>query len=111
MEVLFVDARLKQACEAATERQRKWGQPAAKNLKTRLDELRAARCMEDLRGLPGRWEELTGSRLGYFSCKLDKGLRLILRPTSQPPPVKEDGGLDWQAIDRMTITEVVNYHD
>lgn len=67
--------------------------------------------MEDMRGLPGRWEELSGDRLGFFSCRLDKGLRLILRPTSQPPPAKEDGGLDWQSIDRMTITEVVNYHD
>lgn len=111
MEVFFVDARLKQACESVTERQRRWGQPAAKNLKTRLDDLRASRCMEDMRGLPGRWEELTGDRVGYFSCRLDKALRLILRPTSQPPPAKEDGGLDWQSIDRMTITEVVNYHD
>lgn len=97
-----MEARLKQACETATERQCKWGQPAAKNLKTRLD---------DMRHLPGRWEELTGDRLGYFSCRLDKALRLIVRPTRQPPPTKQDGGLDWQHIDQITITEVVNHHD
>lgn len=111
MEISFADARLKQACEAAAERQRKWGQPAAKNLKTRLDDLRAAKCMEDMRNLPGRWEELSGDRTGYFSCRLDKGLRLILRPTRQPPPSKQNGGLDWQHIEQVTITEVVNYHD
>jgi proteic killer suppression protein len=111
MEVSFVDERLKQACETVSERMRKWGQPAAKNLKTRLDDLRAARSMDDMRNLPGRWEELTGERRGYFSCRLDKALRLILRPSRQPPPTKEDGGLDWQRIDQITITELVNYHD
>ena len=111
MEISFVDARLKKVCEAAAERLRKWGQPAAKNLKTRLDDLRAAKSMEDLRNLPGRWEELSGDRAGYFSCRLDKGLRLILRPTRQPPPYREDGGLNWQHIEQITITEVVNYHD
>lgn len=111
MEISFVEPRLKQACETATERQRKWGQPAAKNLKTRLDDLRAAHCMDDMRHLPGRWEELTGDRLGYFSCRLDKALRMIVRPTRQPPPTKQDGGQDWQHIDQITITEVVNYHD
>jgi toxin HigB-1 len=111
MDISFVDARLKKTCESATERMRKWGQPAAKNLKTRLDDLRAARCMEDMRHLPGRWEELTVERHGFFSCRLDKALRLILRPICQPPPSKEDGGLDWHQIDQIIITEVVNYHD
>ena len=92
MEISFVDARLKHACETLSERMRKWGQPAAKNLKSRLDDLRAARCMEDMRNLPGRWEELTGERRGVFSCRLDKALRLILRPSRQPPPSRKTVG-------------------
>ena len=92
MEISFVDARLKHACETLSERMRKWGQPAAKNLKSRLDDLRAARCMKDMRNLPGRWEELTGERRGVFSCRLDKALRLILRPSRQPPPSRKTVG-------------------
>jgi proteic killer suppression protein len=111
MEVTFAEDRLKRACESASERQRRWGEPAAKNLKTRLDDLRAAKSMEDMRHLPGRWEELAGDRAGYFSCRLNKSLRLIVRPTRQPPPCKEDGGLDWSQIDQVTVTEVVDYHD
>jgi proteic killer suppression protein len=111
MEVTFADDRLKRACESASERQRKWGDPAAKNCKTRLDDLHAAKSMEDMRHLPGRWEELAGDRAGHFSCRLNKSLRLIVCPTRQPPPRKEDGGLDWSQIDQVTVTEVVDYHD
>ncbi len=110
MEITFLDEKLKNLCENAKERKRHWGEPAAKNLKTRLDDLDAAACMEEMRNLPGRWEELSGKLAGYFSCRLDKGLRLILRPKRQPPPTKLDGGLDWFAIDQVTVTEVVNYH-
>ncbi len=110
MEITFADEKLKVLCESAKERKRRLGEPAAKNLKTRLDDLDAAACMEDMRNLPGRWEELTGNRIGHFSCRLDKGLRLILRPERQPPPTKPDGGMDWSAIDQVTVTEVVDYH-
>ena len=67
--------------------------------------------METMRQLPGSWEELTGDRKGQFSCRLDKKLRLVIRPTKQPPPARADGGLDWAAIDADTVLEVVNYHD
>jgi toxin HigB-1 len=110
MEITFSDEKLKVLCESAKERKRRLGEPAAKNLKTRLDDLDAAACMEEMRNLPGRWEELTGNLAGYFSCRLDKGLRLILRPKRQPPPTKPDGGLDWSLIDQVTVTEVVDYH-
>ncbi|MDP2181630.1 MAG: hypothetical protein Q8K99_03580 [Actinomycetota bacterium] len=37
-------------------------------------------------------------------------LRLILRPTIDPPPVRDDGGLDWGAVTEVTILEVTDYH-
>ncbi len=67
--------------------------------------------MEDLRNLPGKWEELARDRAGQFSARLAGGLRLIVKPSKQPPPAKPDGGLDWPAIDSMTVIEVVDYHD
>lgn len=109
--VLFVDRRLKTQCEDKSTRQRAFQKAAADKLAARLDDLRAAADMETVRRLPGSWEELTGDRKGQFSCRLDRKLRLIVRPTRQPPPTKPDGGLDWAAIDAVTVIDVVNYHD
>ena len=111
MQVEFVDQRLKKTCEDKATRQRTFQKSAADKLALRLDDLRAAANMEAARHLPGSWEELSGDRKGQFSCRLDKKLRLIVKPTRQPPLLKPDGGLDWTAIDALTVIEVVNYHD
>ncbi|HSW05287.1 type II toxin-antitoxin system RelE/ParE family toxin [Aquabacterium sp.] len=111
MEVSFANERLKKVCESATERKKRFGEPVAGKLKTRLDDLDAALSLEDMRHLPGHWEELAGDRRGQLSCRLAGGMRLIVRPKRQPPPTKPDGGLDWSAIDQVTVIEVVDYHD
>ena len=54
---------------------------------------------------------LTRDRAGQFSARVAGGLRLIVKPSRQPPPAKPDGGLDWPAIDSVTVIEVVDYHD
>ena len=111
MQVEFLDARLKRSCEDKATRQRLFQKAAAEKLAARLDDLAAAASIETVRRLPGSWEELTGERKGQFSCRLDKKLRLVVRPTKNPPPAKPDGGLDWGAINAVTVLEVVNYHD
>ena len=52
MGITFFDEKLKILCESVKERKRRLGEPAAKNLKTRLDELDAAACMDDMRDMP-----------------------------------------------------------
>lgn len=111
MNVEFISDRLKKTCEDRAARQRAFQKDAADKLAQRLDDLRAAADLEVLRNLPGSWEELKGDRKGQFSCRLDKKLRLVVKPTQQPPPLKPDGGLDWTAIDAIIVLEVVNYHD
>ena len=111
LNILFIDTRLKKTCEDKAARQRAYQKDAADKLARRLDDLQAAANMDTVRQLPGSWEELTGDRKGQFSCRLDKKLRLVVRPTNLPPPLKPDGGLNWTAIDDITVLEVVNYHD
>ena len=111
MQVLFSSDRDKKFFESKSEQTRRFGPDAAKKLKLRLDDLDATASMEDMRNLPGKWEELTGDRVGQFSARLAGGLRLIVKPSEQPPPAKPDGGLDWPAIDSITVIEVVDYHD
>ena len=111
MQIDFVSERLRDQCQNTRTRQKLFGAESAKRLQTRLDDMDAAPTLEDLRNAPGKWEELSKDRKGQFSCRLHGGLRLIFRPTQLPPPVKPDGGLDWAAIDRITILEVGDYHD
>lgn len=111
MKVDFLTAKDKEFFESSKQVTRAHGPETAKKLKSRLDDLDAAQSMEDMRHLPGHWEELTKERAGQFSARLHGGLRLIVKPQKEPPPAKPDGGLDWRAIDSIYIVEVVDYHD
>lgn len=111
MKVDFLTAKDKEFFQSSKQVTKAHGAETAKKLKTRLDDLDAAQSMEDMRHLPGHWEELKKERAGQFSARLHGGLRLIVRPQKEPPPVKPDGGLDWRAIDSIHIVEVVDYHD
>lgn len=111
MNIAFLNAKDKAFFESSKKVTQAYGVLTAKRLKNRLDDLDAAQCMQDMRSLPGHWEELKNDRAGQFSVQLHGGYRLIVKPQKQPPPVKADGGMDWLAIDSLTLIEVVDYHD
>ncbi len=111
MKIDFLSVKNKDFFEDSKKVAKKHGPENAKKLQTRLDDLDAAQSMEDMRNLPGHWEELKNDRAGQFSARLHGGLRLIVKPQKQPPPTKPDGSLDWRAIDSITILEMVDYHD
>jgi plasmid maintenance system killer protein len=90
---------------------RKHGSARAKLIRRRLDDLKAAHCLEVMRILPGRTHELKGDRSGELSVDLDGPYRLIFRPEKQPPPVKVDGGLDWKEVTAIVILEVADTHE
>lgn len=89
--------------------QRRWGHDGARKIALRLQQLAAAVSLADLRTLPGRCHELAGDRDGYLAVDLHHPYRLIFHPAADPPPTKQDGGLDWGAIDSVTVTEIVDY--
>ena len=90
---------------------RKYGAVRAKLIRRRLDELRAAVCLEVMRNLPGRTHELRGTRSGQLSIDLDGPYRLIFKPSKEPPPSKKDGGLDWTNVTAIVILEVADTHE
>jgi len=83
----------------------------AKLIRRRLDDLRAAPCLEVMRALPGRCHELRGDRVGELSLDLDGPYRLIVRPANSPVPRKEDGGLDWKGVTAVILVGVVDTHE
>ena len=111
MKIDFLNAKNKAFFEDLRQVAKAHGTEVSKRLKTRLDDLDAAQNMEQMRNLPGHWEELKNKRAGQFSARLHGGMRLIVRPQKHPPPTKPDGGLDWSAIENIYIVEMVDYHD
>ncbi len=110
MEVLFVNQRLSRQLSSHRELQRRWGEAGARKITLRLQQIEAASTLADMRELPGRCHELTGDRDGHLAVDLHSPYRLVFRPTVNPAPVKEDGGLEWDSVDSVTVTEIVDYH-
>lgn len=90
--------------------QKQFGAKLSRVIRRRLDQLRAASCLEDLRRAPGRTHELTGNRTGQIASRLDGNYRLVFVPAEDPPPSLSDGGIDWTRVQSIRIVEVVDYH-
>lgn len=110
MDILFATRRLAKQFSSETDLVKTFGTVRAKTLRRRLDQLRAADHLEVMRTLPGRCHELTGDRRGQLAIDLDGPNRLIFEPADNPPPVKQDGGLDWGRVTALRILDVEDYH-
>ena len=108
MEISFDSAKLAKLCNSRVALERAYGVVCAKRIGQRLQELEAVDCLADM--VFGRPHELTGDRAGQVSVDLVHPLRLIFRPTAQPPPLKTDGGLDRVKVKSVTIVEVRDTH-
>ncbi len=86
------------------------GKRRASLYKTRLDDLSAATCLEDVKHLPGNYHELIGNRKGEWACNLDHPYRLIFTPHEEPIPTNADGQYIWYEITGIEIIEIKDYH-
>jgi plasmid maintenance system killer protein len=108
MEIAFEMERLARLCNSGPALDRMYGTSCARRLRQRLQELEAVESLADM--VFGRPHEQKGDRAGQISVDLVHPLRLILRPTVQPPPTKTDGGLDRAKVKSVTIIEVTDPH-
>ena len=106
MEVNFKDARLQRLISNGKELTKKYGLALAKQTQTRMLHLEAARDLEDLLKMAGKWELLKGKN--QFSGRLPNGNRLIVKPDN--PKFKEDGGLDLSQITSITVMGIESYN-
>ena len=95
MEVVCSDKELGECLEKPELLERRYGSIRAKYIRRRLDSIRMADSLEQLKGFPGRFHELTGDRKGQWACDLDQPYRMILEPTGE---------------NTATIIEITNYH-
>ena len=85
------------------------GSDAAKKLRTRLSDLKAASNVSEL--VVGRPHPYKGIGERRFSLDLAGGKRLLFIPTTYPPPAKDDGGIDWRLVKEITIVFIGDNHD
>jgi len=111
MRVSFGSVKLEKLCGPGSCRklQKRHGQELANALFRLLADLAAA---QNLGALPpsSRPHPLQGARKGQFSLRLPDGKRLLLTSLNQPPPLLQDGSLDWHAVDHVQIESIENYH-
>ncbi len=111
MDIAFASRQLEKDCHDDKRLIRAYGAENARRIRRRLDELRAAASLEDLRTLPQcRCHELIGDRKGQFSVDVKHPYRLIFVPTNDPLPFKEDGGIDWTGVTAVLIVEITDTH-
>lgn len=96
-----------QALTGDRERERHFSFPVAKKIALRLQQMVAARSLEDMKALPGRCQELSGDPGGgYLAVGLVPPYRLIFRPTEGRAAKSPTGGLNWTAVDSVTVTSI-----
>lgn len=110
MEITFGNNKLEKLANDEKKRERELGVKRAKLYGRRLDDLRAATTLEDVRFLPGHYHELVGDRKGQWACDLDQPYRLIFVPHENPIPQDGNGKYLWIEIKGVEITEISNYH-
>lgn len=111
LEVTYKTNKLEKIASKSKVRQKELGTIRAKNFESRIDELKAAECLEDIRFLPQAGiHELGQNRKGQFAANLSGNYRLIFIPKDDPEPKNEDSGWNWKAITIVEITEITDYH-
>lgn len=110
MEITFSDNKLRKLANNDRRMLKELGTRRAKLLKRRLNQLSAAKTLEDVRHLPGNYHELTENRKGEWACDLDQPYRLVFTPQERPIPANNDGQYCWLEISGIEIIEIINYH-
>jgi len=109
MRLEYLDDNIKSWCLEQKKAVRILGPDAAKKLRSRLSDLKAASNVSEL--VAGRPHSYKGNTEKRFSLDLAGGKRLLFIPTTNPPPLKDDGGIDWRLVKEITIVFIGDNHD
>jgi len=91
MNITFKDKKLGKIAHDENKLKAKYGKVRGKKIKRRIDALRIADTLEDVRHIQGNFHELIGDRKGEWACDLDQPYRLIFVPHEDPIPTDEHG--------------------
>lgn len=113
LSIEFASRKLAKQFNSQAELLKAFGQKRAKRISVVMTTLRAAPNL----GIfyppyspPHRCHALTGNMKGKLSLDLDGPYRLIIEPAMNPPPAREDGGLDWSQVTAIRILGIEDTH-
>ena len=110
MELSFSNRKLEKQLTDPRELTRTFGQLARK-VNQRIMDLSDSRNLAMMRMIPAaRCHELSGDRKGELAVDVSGNFRLLFVPDHNPLPRKPDGGLDWEAVTRICIISIEDYH-
>jgi len=108
VDIFFSDESLADVCGPEREMRRAFGPLRARRLGVRLQQLRVAETLADIRLVTTRCHELTGDLHGYLALDLDGPYRLLFRPLDGAgQPVRAQ---DWSAIRAVSVERIEDYH-
>jgi proteic killer suppression protein len=110
MDVSFQDKKLEKLSSDFSKCIQKMGEKRATLFVKRLNALKDATTLDEVRHLPGHFHELTGDRKGQWSCALYHPYRLVFTPHENPIPTNEHGQYIWLEILGVEIVEIIDYH-
>ena len=111
MEIYFRTRRLQRTFNSDRNLSRAYGDRMVRVIKIRLAVLRNAPTLSTVPATPPeRCHMLSGDRRGQYAVDLVHPFRLILEPSHDPVPMREDGGVDTDRVTSITVLEVTDYH-
>jgi proteic killer suppression protein len=108
MQITYASKIIKRLCEEGKHQRKHLGEKRAKRLRARIKELQTVENVAKLQY--GNPHALTEDRAGQYSVDLDGPMRLLFKPTDQPPPNLLSGGIDWQKVCTVCILEIEDTH-
>jgi toxin HigB-1 len=108
VEVFYADRKLAAMCASMAKMTRTFGTVRARRVAMRLQQLRVAETLAELRLATGRCHELTEDRKGCLALDLDGPYRLVFEPVEWVADIR--GNLDWSAVRAVVVLEIVDYH-
>lgn len=109
MTISYSDTKIRRCCLESTVAAKELGADSCRKLRSRISDLSAAKTVSEL--VAGRPHPYKGKNERRFSLDLAQGKRLLFVPTKDPPPLKEDGGIDWGLVTEVTIVFLGDNHD
>lgn len=106
MELFFADRRFAEKCASRRSMQRSLGAEQAKRLEVRIQQLRRAENLADMRQVTARIHALSQDRTGLVALDLDGPNRLLIEPI--PPEGVDQWG--WADVRQVLVHEIVDYH-
>ena len=84
----------------------------AKLVHQRISDFKSVANLEEIRQIPAaNCHELSGNLNEFLAVDISGNHRILFKPAHDPRPLKDDKGLDWLQVTKITIHDIgEDYH-